>query len=156
MSENKKKHAYLNCFQGKRLWMEALFFSALSCSFRRLHKAQGCWSLSYFCGFWSGSMFHWSSLSSPFLSNLCCRHVHGLYIHSQHCHTFHQSAVSPYKLSDFFPNAAGFTVSTRPCRENWVLIKRSQRKLSVSITTKASHSLLHTFINSQGEQANEA
>lgn len=87
--------------------MEALFFSALSCSFRRLHKAQGCWSLSYFCGFWSGSMFHWSSLSSPFLSNLCCRHVHGLYIHSQHCHTFHQSAVSPYKLSDFFSQCCG-------------------------------------------------
>lgn len=145
--EREKKHANSKCFQGKKVWMEALFFSALSCSFWRLHKAQGCWSLSYFCGFWSDSMFHWSSF--PPLSCLiyaadtctACTYAHNTVTHSisQPRHRTNSRTFCPrvQTLGLVFPNTAGFTVSLRPRWENWLLIKRSQRKLSVSITTKA-------------------
>lgn len=107
--------------------------------------------------------------SSPFLSNLCCRHMHGLYICSQHCHTFHQSAVSSYKLSDFlsestnsltfFPQHSGVHSFPPSPLGELTADQKEPEKTVCQHNNKgrmASHFLLHTFINSQGKQANEA
>lgn len=82
--ERKKNCAHPDCFQGKKVWMEALFFSTLSWAVRRLHRAQGCWILSYFCGFWSGSIFF-----LPFFCLICaadtcaaCASTHNTVTHS--------------------------------------------------------------------------
>ena len=60
--------------------------TVLLCSvlLRRLCWAQRRWIQSYFCGLWVLSNFQLSGISpfSPSLSDLCCRLMHGLYVHS--------------------------------------------------------------------------
>lgn len=116
--------------------MEALFFSTLSWAVRRLHQAPGCWILSYFCGFWPGSMFF-----LPFFCLICaadtcaaCASTYNTVTHSigRPCHRTSSN-------SDLFsPNTAAFSfpAGRTGC---W---SKGGRKQSVSMTTKSGGFLL--------------